>query len=483
MRTWWRMLVGGCACLWTAAAGWGGSPAGGAGGAILRAGAAFGDITPSLGCLIVGGFNPFPSTHVHDPLLVRCLALDNGETRLVFVVCDLIGLSHFLCAEIRRLVHEETGWPAGHVLVCGTHTHSACSALGDRFATVAQLDDYQRFVARRVADTVRCAINNLAPARIGWGVTSEPRHVFNRRWLMKPGTIPPDPFGGTNDLVKMNPPRGSKDLVRPAGPTDPEICFLAVQSPEGRPIALLANYSLHYVGGVGPGHISADYFGMFADRLQQLLGADRLDPPFVAMMSNGTSGDINNIDFTKPGEKLPPYARMRQVAHDVAAAVFGAYRNVEWREWVPLGVQFDEIELRFRRPTPEQIEYAKAVLAKMKPGAKTKTIPEVYAERTLRMAEYFERGQIPLQAVRIGELGIGTIPAEVFVEIGLDIKKRSPFKPTFVVSLAHGYFGYLPTVEQHKLGGYETWLGTSRLEVEAAPKIVEKLLKMLAELR
>lgn len=449
----------------------------------FRAGAARADITPPLGCLIVGGFNPFPSKHVHDPLYARCLVLDNGQQRVAFVVCDLIGLSHFLCAEVRRTVEAETGLLASHILISGTHTHSACSALGDRFATTPELDEYQKFVARRLADVVRCAINNLAPARIGWAVASEPRHVFNRRWFMKPGTIPPNPFGGTNDLVKMNPPRGSQDLVKPAGPTDPEICFLAVESPEGRPMALLANYSLHYVGGVGPGHISADYYGMFSDRIQQLLGADRQDPPFVAMMSNGTSGDINNVDFTKPSEKLPPYARMRQVADDVAEAVFKAYQSVQWHQWVPLGAVLEEVELGFRHPTPEQIEYAKGVLAKRKPDAKTKTVPEVYAERTLRMADYPKSGRLVLQAIRVGEVGIGTIPTEVFVEIGLEIKKRSPFQPSFVVSLAHGYFGYLPTVQQHKLGGYETWLGTNRLEIEAAPKIVEKLLKLLAQLK
>ena len=77
---------------------------------------------------------------------------------------------------------------------------------------------------------------------------------------------------------------------------------------------------------------------------------------------------------------------------------------------------------------------------------------------------------------------VATLPAEVFCEIGLELKARSPFKPTFVVSLAHGYTGYLPTVEQHALGGYETWLGTSRLEVEAAPKLVDALLRQLGRL-
>jgi len=449
----------------------------------FRAGAARGNITPFLGADIVGGFHPFPSKHVHDDLFARCLVLDDGETRVAFVVCDLLGLSRYLCDEVRRTVQEETRLPASNLMISATHTHSASSALGDRFSTSPDLNEYQRFVARRIADTVRCGINNLAPARIGWAVGSEPRHVFNRRWFMKPGTVPPNPFGGTNDLVKMNPPRASKDLVKPAGPTDPEIPLIAVQSPDGRPIALLANYSLHYVGGVGSGHISADYYGMFSDRIQQLLGADRLDPPFVAMMSNGTSGNINNIDFTRPAEKRPPYERMREVANDVAAAVLRAYQTIQWRDSAPLAAAFQELDVEFRHPTPEQLERAKNILAKIPPGKKPNTLEEFYADRTVRMQDYPRRGAIPLQAFRVGDVGIGTIPAEVFVEIGLEIKKRSPLQPSFIISLAHGSFGYLPTVEQHKLGGYETWLGTNRLEVDTAPRIVETLLTMLSRLK
>ena len=452
-------------------------------GTAFRAGAAKGNITPDLGGAIIGGFHPFPATHVHDELWAKCLVLDNGKTRVAFVVCDVLGLARGVSDEARQLVQEETGLPASHVLVSATHTHSAISALGGRYNLKPELDSYQKFMARRIADTVRCAINNLEPARIGWATASEPRHVFCRRWFLKPGTMPANPFGSTNDLVKMNPARASADLDKPAGPTDPQICLIAVKSLDGRPLALLSNYSLHYVGGVRGADISADYYGMFSDRIQQLLGADRQEPPFVAMMSNGTSGNINNIDFSKPGEKVPPYARMREVANDVAQAVHAAYQTIQWHDSVTLGAAFEDIDLQFRRPTPEQLERAKGVLAKLAPDAKPKSLEEIYAARTLDVNAAPERWNFPLQAFRIGEVGIATLPNEVFSEIGLEMKARSPFKPTFVVSLAHGYYGYLPTVEQHKLGGYETWLGTSRLEIEAAPKMIERLLDMLTRLQ
>jgi hypothetical protein len=300
---------------------------------------------------------------------------------------------------------------------------------------------------------------------------------------MKPGAIPADPFGRTNDLVKMNPAIESPNLVEPAGPTDPEISIISVQSPEGRPIALLANYSLHYVGTSRDEDISADYYGAFADRIQQMIGADRLDPPFVALLSNGTSGDINNINFRRKPPPREPYEQIRTVADAVATESRRVYQKLNYQNWVPLGVQQTEISLGVRLPSGEDIARAEGILAKAK-GRGLKGPEEVYARETVLMKEYPSEVPLILQALRIGDLGIVAIPCEVFAEIGLAIKERSPFKPTFTIELANGYNGYLPTPEQHKLGGYETWRArSSYLEVEAAPKIVARLMELFAQLK
>ena len=159
--------------------------------------------------------------------------------------------------------------PPSNVLISAVHTHSAASAMGvpiaTRFVFPQKADDYQRFVARRIADGVKCAVNRLRPAQLGFTTAEAPEHVFNRRWFLKPGTMPPNPFGGI-DQVKMNPPGGSPNLVKPAGPTDPTVSILAVREPDGRPIAVYSCYSLHYVGGVGHGDISADYYGMYCEQ-------------------------------------------------------------------------------------------------------------------------------------------------------------------------------------------------------------------------
>ncbi|MGE0758850.1 MAG: neutral/alkaline non-lysosomal ceramidase N-terminal domain-containing protein [Pirellulaceae bacterium] len=453
------------------------------GGRVFRAGAATSNITPFLGAGIVGGWTAPPATYVHDELHARCLALDDGQTRLAFAIIDSVSVNREVLDEAKRMIEEATGVPAGQVLMSATHTHSGPSARGTSAFLYGQpLDDYQKFLAHRIADGVRRAFHNLQPARIAWGAVDVPQHVFNRRWKMKPGTKLINPFGD-EDLVQMNPGAGNPNLLEPAGPTDPQVSFLSVQSTDGRPVALLANYSLHYVGGVPTGQISADYFGVFADRIQQLLGADRLDPPFVGMMSNGTSGDVNNINFRGRSERFPPYGKMRLVASEVAEAVVQVQQTLQHRDWVELKAAHAELPLQVRRPTRAQLERAQQVLDRPSTTTPVHRHEEEYARRTLSMATWPSEISIVMQVFRIGDLGIAAIPFETFAETGLELKARSPFQPTFTIELANGGYGYLPTPRQHDLGGYETWLGTNRVEREASEKIVAKLLELFATLK
>ncbi|MGC3969473.1 MAG: neutral/alkaline non-lysosomal ceramidase N-terminal domain-containing protein [Pirellulales bacterium] len=172
---------------------------------VFRAAAAKSNITPAIGGDIIGGFSPAPSKHIHDELHARCLVLDDGRTKIALVVCDLLGVHRLVSDEARRIIEERTGIPKSHVMVSGTHTHSASSALGtDRYVYNPEIDEYQKFVARRIADGVQRCVNTLRPAELAYGSIDVQEHVFNRRWFLRPGTMPPNPFGGT-DLVKMNP--------------------------------------------------------------------------------------------------------------------------------------------------------------------------------------------------------------------------------------------------------------------------------------
>ncbi len=442
----------------------------------FRAGAFTQDITPTKFPISVnGGMADRQAKGAHDPLHARCLVLDDGSTMIALVVCDSCMLPREILDEAKRLANKTTGIPAGNMLISATHTHTAPTVTG-----VFQSDpdaEYQKYLAEQIAKGIAKAHAKLAPAKIGWGVGREPNQLFNRRWKMKPGSIAADPFGRTTDAVKMNPGYQANGLLEPAGPVDPEVSILSVRTRDGKPLALLANYSLHFVGGVEP--LSADYFGAFAERIGELLKAESA---FVGILSNGTSGDVNNVNYAgaAPGKK-EPFEQIRLVADAVARAALAAEQKIDYRDWVPLKMAEREIELGVRLPSDQDVERAKAILAAAK-GPVLKALPEIYARETVLLAKYPSQVKAKLQAIRIGELGIASSPCETFTAIGLEIKKKSPLKPTFTIELANGYNGYLPTPEQHKLGGYETWRArSSYLEVEASVKITASLLELLNE--
>ncbi len=452
---------------------------------VFRAGAATSNITPPLGESIVGGWAPIPAANIHDELHARCLVLDDGNVKLGFVLCDNVGIPVEVFDLAKQQVHEATGLPTTHLLMAATHTHSATTARGPgKVMRVAELTDYQKFLARRISDGVRRALAQLEPARIAWGKIDEPSEVFNRRWYVTDAALLTNPFGGI-DQVRMNPPRGSAALDRPAGPTDPEISFVSVQALDGRPIALLANYSLHYVGGVRAGDVSADYFGYFAKFIANKLGATDQSPPFVGILSNGTSGDVNNINFRDSNSrKYDNYEKMQEVAEKVANRVYEAHQQLKFRDWVRLGAAETRLALKVRRPTPKMLKHFEQIASDESHEALQRHRREaIYAERIAALQEAPDEVHVPLQAIRIGDLGIAAIPFETFAETGLEIKDRGPFGQTFTIELANGSYGYLPTPEQHRLGGYETWLGTNYVEPEATTKIVPALLDLFETLQ
>lgn len=447
---------------------------------VLRAGAYAMDITPTkFPVSSSGSMTHRTADKAHDPLHARCLVLDNGDTKIALVTCDSCMIPREIYDAAKQLASKSTGIPTDHILCSATHTHTAVSA-APTFQSLVQ-EDYLDFLTQRIADSIVKAHSQLEPAKVGWAIGNNPKQVFNRRWFLRSGTPIVDPFGNGTDTVRMNPPPNSKMLLQPSGPVDPEIPILAVQAVDGRPIALWANYSLHYVGGVPSKSLSADYFGEFARQFAKLIDADESKPAFVAAMTNGTSGNINNTNFFEGRIRHPPFEQIRRVAEDVAASAHVAYQRVEYQDWVPLKMRETEIELGVRRPDAAELARATMLIQEAGPGPWTDR-SLIYANETMDMAKYPATVQMKLQAIRIGELGIVSSPCETFVETGLAIKKLSPLKPTFTIELANGYNGYLPTVEHHALGGYETWRAkSSYLEVDAEPKIRETLLKLLDE--
>lgn len=435
----------------------------------LRAGAAAVDITPQeLPVLVNGGMLERKATEVVDPIFVRALVLDNGTRQIALAVVDSCVLPGALIDEAKTKAAKETGVPASAMLVSATHCHSApsvCSVLG------TDVDEaYARFLPDRIAEAIVAAHRRLAPARIGWAVGEDPENVFCRRFLMKPGTAATNPFSGTeNDRAQMNPGYQNPNAVSRTGPVDDDVSIIAVQTHDGRPIALYGNYSTHYAGAPP---ISADYFGVFCQRIGELIDAG---PEFVALMSNGTSGDANCCDFLNPPRDFDRFS----VGKDVAQAAYAAYQTIEYHDWVPLVVEQKTLTLGVRKPSAEEVARAREHLAAIQDN-RLRSIADVYARETVLLDQWPDTRDVNLQVIRIGSLGIAAIPNEVYGSTGLKIKAESPLQPTINVSLANGYFGYLPPPDQFRLGGYTTWRARSSfLEAEAEPKITAAVLELL----
>jgi hypothetical protein len=198
-------------------------------------------------------------------------------------------------------------------------------------------------------------------------------------------------------------------------------------------------------------------------------------------MANGTSGDINNINFQNPRPSRKSYEQMRFVAEDVASKVHAALPTLNYQDSITLAARYREPVIAWRKPTPEQKTWAESTIAAG--PKKDGDLSFIYAQRTMKLAGYPETTTVPIQIFRIGSICIGTMPCEVFCEIGLEFKDRCPIQPAFMIELAHGYFGYLPTPRQMQLGGYETWIGTNRLEPTTSEKLLNELIEMATEVK
>ena len=452
----------------------------------LHAGTAVVDITPDVFPMQL---RSGPSEYVHDPLHVRAVAFRNGEGRVVIALMDAIGVGRDWTDEAKAIVAERTGWKSEEILVAGTHTHSAPKGGDTTPGRVA----YETKRRDGLVEAIVQAIESLEPAKVGFASDEEPTEVYNRRWFLKEGTMEKNPLGGF-DQVRTNAPR--QNLLKPAGPTDPEVCVVDVRTRRGSALGLIANYALHYVGGIPTvveengkivGMASADYFGEFSRVMPYRVGGSNPPENFVAMMTNGASGDINNIDFYGKRAPRAPFEQVRMVASKTADAAWRAVKKIETYDENPTVAMLQrEVTIKYRKPSEDDVERARQLMELTR--KQREEIHKRSSSVAATVLRHVEPDMAPsedvlIQAIRIGDQAIVSMPFEVLVEIGLEIKEKSPFPHTFLIELANGGYGYLPPPNQHELGGYETWLGTSRFEEDTSVILTTNLLEMLDELR
>jgi len=432
----------------------------------FRAGAAQVDISPRTFPVAVNcGMLERTADRLNFPLFARALVLDDGKTKLAIVVVDSCMMPRELIDRAKELARVRTGISVDRMLISATHTHSAPSVFACLGSDTQQ--DYAAALPQLIADAMEAAHRKMEPAQAGWAVEEDWEHTHCRRWIFRADKMRTDPFGFRTVRANMHPGYQNADAISESGPVDPGLTVFSVQSAGGRPLAVLANYSQHYFGEepVGP-----DYYGRFARRLTELVGGDA---GFVAMMSQGTSGDQMWMDYGAPKSALT----LDGYAAGVAESAMRAYRRIRYEKDIPLGMAETRLTLGRRLPDAERLAWARKLMLEMN-GRKPKNQPEVYAREQIYIAEE-PRRELKLQAVRIGGLSLHALPNEVFALTGLKLKLQSPFETVMNIELANGAEGYIPPAEQHRLGGYTTWPARSAgLEVGAEATITEALLRL-----
>lgn len=434
-----------------------------------KAGAAAVKITPPLGMPLAGYYSNRGATGVHDDLWARALALESGGTRTVWVTCDLIHLTQEAGEQARSLIQGKTGIPKERIVVSASHSHTGPVLAGthDRY----MLDERQIELTRRytadlpglIASAAGRAVENMTAARIRISAAGEGSIAFNRRFHMQDGSVGWNPG-------KLNPA-----IRRVAGPIDPEVGIVAVETPDGKPIATLVNYALH-LDTVGGTEYSADYPYTLTESLKRVRGEDH-----VTLFALGAAGNINHIDVaTKAPQK--GHSEAARIGTVLAGAAVKALWKAEDAPAARIGVSSETVELPLASHTPTEAEWARAVAEEVRAGKPPKFLDQVKAFRILDV----ERRQgepvvAEVQAIALGRnAAIVALPGEIFVELGLAIKRASPFERTFVISLANANPGYVPDRRAYDEGNYEPV--SSRCAPGSGEKLVESAVRQLRAL-
>ena len=407
-------------------------------------------ITPRRGLPLAGYFNPRPNTGVLDDLHVRCVLFRKGRTVCGLVSFDVCMISAELVDTILTQL-KRAGFRYGKGLVfSATHAHTA-PYVTSLFGTEPD-PDYLRGLIDKTVEAVLTAEQNFAPAALRLGGVKDNPLAFNRRYWMKSGGVM------TNPGVK-NP-----DIVRPEGTVDREIGVLAVEQ-AGRIVAIVANI-VNHTDTVGTSQVSADWPGRLERCVQMALGYDPL-----VMTLIGCAGNVNQFDVNSDDDQGYAYARAWQLGRCYADRVVAQLKRLKPLEVDKIAAVNRTITIPFRTLTPEMCEAARSVLSRVSAQSSDNDltseglatgegpVARFFAEQTLA---YRARCSGKTRTFRLVTLAFGdrfavtSLPGEPFTEIGLAIKRSSPFKTTWPVALAMGACGYVPLAACFARGGYET---------------------------
>lgn len=414
----------------------------------MRAGLSREIITPARGIPLCGYFNPRPNTGIMDDLFIRAALFENNGVTSGLVVFDLCFLSVALINKIKAGIKAAGIKFGDNLIFSATHTHTG-PYIDDFFGVKAD-SAYLDFIKDKAVIAVKQAYANLAPAELMSGSVKDNPLAFNRRYWMKNGKVLTNPG-------KLNP-----DIVKPEGPVDTEIGVIAIEQ-DGIISAIITNI-VNHTDTIGGDFVSADWPGRMEKAIQDTLG---YDVPVLTLI--GCSGNINHFDVSTKQDQ-GSYAEACRIGAGYAAIVAKALQKLKKLKVKNLAVDSREITIPFRVITEAELKNAKAVLAKpcaassggdmTSEGLATGDGPvaRFFADQLVEFKKKCSGKSRKFSLVSIkfdDKLALTTLPGEVFTEIGMEIKKRSPFKQTWPVTLGMGECGYVPLAECFKRGGYE----------------------------
>ncbi|KXK35720.1 MAG: Neutral/alkaline non-lysosomal ceramidase [Candidatus Hinthialibacteria bacterium OLB16] len=435
----------------------------------LLAGLAQKSITPPIGASVAGYFEPHAAVEIINDLFAEILIL-RSETggQAALIDCDVIGLSEETVRKIRRQISTKTSFQPHEILISATHTHTGPYTL-DIFEGEAD-QDYLNFLEQEVLLGFEEALNNLQPASLRITRTKVEKISCNRRVVFADGTV--HTHITEKDLDK---------IVGREGPVDQELILLEVAVRDSSPKIFLMNFPLHPTNVRGD-RICADFPGYLAEALEK-----QLHEKVISLFANGPCG---NIDSKTPELETVAYGpeRARVIAEQIAGAALQALPHCLPLPSAPISAASELVEIPLRHLSEEEIGWAQAVVSRGEPedlfltrGTCRPSLDKerVYAKEILhlaRMKKASPTATLEVQGIRIGDLVIIGVPVELFCEFGLRIKEegRRLFREVMVVELANGFFGYVPTPQSFKAGGYETRTArSSQLAPEAGGRLCE----------
>lgn len=435
----------------------------------LLVGAAEVDITPAAGTPMGGHYRFRAVDGVIDPLYARAIVVAQDGSYAVLVSLDLATTSRELVTTARRLIKQQTGISGERVLISATHTHTGPQLpRGTLMDEITQVNSpagraFNAALPGKIAAAVSEAKARLAPARASAAVGKAEDISFNRRVIRQ----------GVAEAI-WQPKQINLAIEKPAGPVDPDVGVLVFDSAEsgGKPIAAYLNFAMHPTSLGSGTKVSADYPGVFTRLIRERHG-----PDMIAAFCNGCCGNINQVDY---------FTGTRRGHVELGAALADAATE-SWPQLRPLAtfaprVRSELVRLERRRPTSTEIEHAKDVAARMM----TDKLGTVMMAEAVRILDTAAKQDVPLevevQSIALADdLAVVALPGEIFVELGLAIKARSPFSQTIIAELANGSMGYVPNREAYPQGNYE--VVSARAEAGSGEKLVETALRQLEELK